>query len=791
MDRPLRLASSLCAALVGLAAHAGATVTVYREGGALAPGQTLLLAPGQEIRLRAVVTEVGDRQDCRWILLENGHETKEQPQEEHREFRIRAPQGDTPREFTLLVMSRANPGAQAEYQVRVAPAFAGDSKGAALDPGQGAGPGPGLAPQVTSGTPVKASSGTPEGNPFAGPDGLVRLMEAMLRGPAGLIHAYAGADELRQWPLGAGDRGRFLDQPADTAIEGVAALSVNGRPFRAGQPAVVGWDFPVPMDWDPLPGTALWLHLYRDGREVSRRDVTGLLQHAQAFREGPVLCQVKDPATQPDDHSLFPEATGAVGALVVRGAQPLAGNRMAQPGSVDGRGDAARFHEPAGLAWMGEPGQSDLLVADRKAHVLRRVGLDGTARTVLGRAGESGPGPGQLAEPTCLAVWPQGSADGADAYLLADTGNHRILRVDAKGAATVFAGAGGKGHEDGPLGSARFDRPTGLAVHGAGRAAVIYVADAGSFTLRRIRAEAVDTIAGLAYQEGSHDDTGDRARCRDLKSLALDPLGQHLFVVDGHAVRLLDLETGMLARFLGHVGTSGFLARLDAPSDGPAAVEFFCRDQILLNDPVAVAFCADRLLVANRGSRTVQEYRRDGTLSTLAGDGEAPAATCDGRFRDGAVSFPGAGYATFQRPGGMVCTDGPSGGSLVLADGCSLVRLEAWNTEPFQAWVPRPEGISLVHTAVLAGAEAEGPRSCTIGFSLPSLPRRRCDFAYEFTCLDRHGAELGRFEGLGQYRKEPLVWTITVPEPGPVTLRLKLTTPEGVTVVREEPWTVA
>ena len=56
MDRPLRLASSLCAALVGLAAHAGATVTVYREGGALAPGQTLLLAPGQEIRLRAVVT---------------------------------------------------------------------------------------------------------------------------------------------------------------------------------------------------------------------------------------------------------------------------------------------------------------------------------------------------------------------------------------------------------------------------------------------------------------------------------------------------------------------------------------------------------------------------------------------------------------------------------------------------------------------------------------------------------------------------------------------------------------
>jgi hypothetical protein len=582
-------------------------------------------------------------------------------------------------------------------------------------------------------------------------------------------------------------------------IEGVAALRIHGRPFRPDQPAVVGWGRPVRLQWDPLPGDALWLHVYQHGREVRCRDVTGAQAWDLTLREGPVLCQVKDPAAVPDDHSLFGEAAGAVGALVVRGVQPLAGNRLRPPGCEDGPGVSARFDEPVGLAWMGDPGASDLLVADPKEHVLRRVRPDGTTTTVLGQAGVPGAEAGRLREPTCLAVWPQGSESGADCYLLADTGNHRILLVDGKGAATVFAGADGKGHQDGPLRQARFDRPMGLAVHGTGSDADIYVADAGSFTIRRIRDDQAETVAGQAYRKGSPGGLGtggEAVLCTDLKALAVDPSGTLVAFTDGHAVGLLDTRGGGAPALLGRVDQPGFQASVDFMGLDPARSDLDRVDTFRLDDPVALAWSGKRLLIANRGSRTLQVFHLDRwRLYTLAGDPGAPAATCDGLLRDGAEPFPGDGYATFQGPGGLVCAGGPACRSLVLADGCCLVRLEAWDFKEYASWVPRPEALALVcETPQDAGAgpAADGPRPCRMGFRInhPSVPERPYEYDYVFTCLDRHGAEVARFQGRGRFA-DPLLWTVPVPEPGPVTLRLALITPEGVTVVREQPATVS
>ncbi|MBK6998749.1 MAG: hypothetical protein IPH35_01805 [Rhodoferax sp.] len=56
-------------------------------------------------------------------------------------------------------------------------------------------------------------------------------------------------------------------------------------------------------------------------------------------------------------------------------------------GAIDGVGAAARFAAPVGLAFDTA---DNLYVADSGNHTVRRIGQDGTVRTVLGRAGQAG-----------------------------------------------------------------------------------------------------------------------------------------------------------------------------------------------------------------------------------------------------------------------------------------------------------------------------------------------------------------------------------------------------------------
>jgi sugar lactone lactonase YvrE len=86
-----------------------------------------------------------------------------------------------------------------------------------------------------------------------------------------------------------------------------------------------------------------------------------------------------------------------------------------------------------------------VLVADTMNHRVRRIGPDGVITTVAG-TGEPGDGDGDgggalttgLRLPAGLLADP----DEPDAFLVADTWNHRVLRVGADGTATVVAGTG-------------------------------------------------------------------------------------------------------------------------------------------------------------------------------------------------------------------------------------------------------------------------------------------------------------------------------------------------------------
>ncbi|GAB3472282.1 hypothetical protein GCM10027321_45110 [Massilia terrae] len=153
----------------------------------------------------------------------------------------------------------------------------------------------------------------------------------------------------------------------------------------------------------------------------------------------------------------------------------LAGGRE---GYADGPAVSAAFDTPSGLALDGN---GNLYVADTGNHVVRRIAHDGTVSTIAGN-GRPGfaDGKGAAAQfngPVGVAV------DRAGIVYVADTYNDRIRRIAPDGTVSTVAGAGAPDNADGPAASAGFDTPTALAVAADG---TIYVADTGNNAIRKI-----------------------------------------------------------------------------------------------------------------------------------------------------------------------------------------------------------------------------------------------------------------------------------------------------------------
>jgi len=164
----------------------------------------------------------------------------------------------------------------------------------------------------------------------------------------------------------------------------------------------------------------------------------------------------------------------------------LAGGRE---GFADGRGDAAAFNTPSGLA-LDRHG--NLYVADTGNHAIRKVTAQGDVSTLAGD-GVAGfaDGIGRQARfdgPMGVAVDAQGRV------YVADTWNDRIRVIEPDGRVWTLAGGGRPGWADGQGEAARFDTPTDLALAADG---TLWVADLRNDALRTVtRSGRVTTRAG-------------------------------------------------------------------------------------------------------------------------------------------------------------------------------------------------------------------------------------------------------------------------------------------------------
>lgn len=235
----------------------------------------------------------------------------------------------------------------------------------------------------------------------------------------------------------------------------------------------------------------------------------------------------------------------------------VAGNQASGFSGDGGPAVKARLAQPESVA-VDRAG--NIYIADSGNERVRRVDAKtGRITTIAGRgrggfSGDGGPAVrALLSSPSSVAVDREGNV------YIADQGNHRIRRVDMKtGIITTVAGGGARGHlgDGGPATAAYLDGPSGVAVDAAGN---IYIADHYGQRVRKVdRSGTITTIAGTGFPGFS----GDLSDARDASlnyptDVAVDARGD-VYISDTNNSRIRVINTSGIISTVAGLGAAGF-----------------------------------------------------------------------------------------------------------------------------------------------------------------------------------------------------------------------------------------
>jgi streptogramin lyase len=189
---------------------------------------------------------------------------------------------------------------------------------------------------------------------------------------------------------------------------------------------------------------------------------------------------------------------------------------------------------------------------------------------------------------------------------VADSGNHRIRKIDSEGFVSTVAGST-SGFNNAQGSAAQFNSPYNLVVNPNGD---IYVADSGNRRIRRINSTGfVTTFAGSGI-EGSDDSLATIARFLFPEGIEFDSIGSY-FVADSNGMtnsKIRRISSGMVSAFAGN--GLGFL-------DGQGTSALF------FNPKGLVADLNRNLYVADYTNNRIRKISPSGLVSTIAGNGSA------------------------------------------------------------------------------------------------------------------------------------------------------------------------
>jgi len=267
----------------------------------------------------------------------------------------------------------------------------------------------------------------------------------------------------------------------------------------------------------------------------------------------------------------------------------------------------ASLNIPSGLA-VDSAGA--LYVADAWNHIVRKITqpLSDHAQitTVAGSGliggftGDGGPArSAQLNFPYGVAIDLQGD------ILIADSGNHRIRKVDGQGTITTVAGSDHASGDGGPALAARLFQPSGVAIDAGGS---VYISDSSNNRVRRVAPDG--TISTAVASLNSPTGLGGPTGLNGPNGLAFDSSGA-LYIADTNSHVIRKLLNGSVTTVAGVDGQFG--------NDGDAGMATDAH----LETPNAVAFDrAGNMYIADSGNNRIRVVSRDGTIQQFAGDAQ-------------------------------------------------------------------------------------------------------------------------------------------------------------------------
>jgi hypothetical protein len=318
-----------------------------------------------------------------------------------------------------------------------------------------------------------------------------------------------------------------------------------------------------------------------------------------------------------------------------------------------------------------------------------RLAASAATLSIFAGGGTKATGPAtecRLADPFAVGFDSKGNA------FICEMTNNRVVKVDAAGQLTVFAGTTKKGNkgDGGPAASAELNGPHHLLVM---KNDDVLIADTWNWSVRRIDgAGTISTLAGTG-ERGFSGDSGpaDKAQFSGIYCLALDASEEHLYVADleNRRVRAVDLKTRKVRTVAGN-GQKGI------PADGSDAASS------PLFDPRAVTVAKNGdVYILERSGHALRVVDTKGKIKTVVGTGQAGPWTPTEKPLE--VTLKGPKHLFADHDGSVLIVDSendvirrylPQENRIVRVAGTGK-RGSALNNDPLKTEFRHPHGVSV------------------------------------------------------------------------------------------------